>query len=129
MSQYEESESLEHSNMSGEHDKPRFSDLDMMPGNTQQTHAQHLREDDKLFAIVENEEDKEEDDDELIPRSPTQQVARNVSHQNSPNVGRKIRLETPGNEESKRSFDGPNPFRVKPVRGHSEIELRHMSTI
>ena len=40
---------------------PRFSDLDMMPGNTQLTHN-HQKDTDKLFAIAENEEEKEEDD-------------------------------------------------------------------
>ena len=105
LSHYEESESLEHSHMSGDHDNKavgRFSDLDMMPGNTQQTHNHHIREEDKLFAIAENEEEKEEDDDGLIPhRSP----GRAASRYNSPSgkeIGRIVqRQETPGNEESK----------------------------
>jgi hypothetical protein len=131
LSHYEDSESLEHSQLSGDHDPKtvgRFSDIDMMPGNTQQTHSHLIREEDKLFAIAENEEDKEEDDDGLLPhRSP----GRPASRYNSPNGKergrRQQRQETPGNEESK---EGTNPFRVKPnVRGHSEIELRHMSTI
>lgn len=41
---------------------PRFSDLDMMPGNTQLTHNHQKDNDPKLFAIAENEEEKEEDD-------------------------------------------------------------------
>jgi hypothetical protein len=90
----------------------RFSDLDMMPGNTQQMHN-HARDDDKLFAIAENEEEKEEEDDDLII-SPTRPRARRIGSRGGspyPKETKLSRQETPGNEEIKFSMTGGNPLR------------------
>ena len=73
----------------------------------------HIRDEDKLFAIAENEEEKEEDEDDVL-MSPNRLGARRIgSRGGSPNPKEaKVRiLETPGNEESKLSLTGGNPLR------------------
>ena len=68
------------------------------------------RESEQLFAIAENEEEKEEDEDGLI-QSPSR-IRRPTSRHGSPDLRGKsgMILETPGNEESKFSFSGKDPF-------------------
>jgi hypothetical protein len=88
------------------------------------------KESDQLFAIAENEEEKEDDDDHLI-QSPSRLRNPTSRHDDTPIFKDKgnERLEYPGNEESKFSFGGRDPFQTKKPRGQSEVELRHMSTI
>jgi hypothetical protein len=88
-----------------------------------------IKESDQLFAIAENEEEKEDDDDHLI-QSPSRLRKPSFRH-DTPIFKDKgnQRFEYPGNEESKFSFGGRDPFQTKKPRGQSEVELRHMSTI
>lgn len=129
-----DSESYDPLQLSGEHERAvgRFSEPDMMPGNNQLT--VHMRQEDQLFAIVENDEELKEDEDLIMtPPRPIQTGLRRALSRNGSPTFREFsqnRKETPSNDENKFSVtEGANPFRIKPTRGQSEVELRHMSTV